>query len=170
MGNRRFGIYDSGVVHNEHQEASIALTWALELAAGLRAAGLKATLSRVTAGDDAPLRLRTFHARQVAADALLSIHVNGAEDDEANGTETLYGSDAQLPFARAVHAAVLPVLGLRDRGTKLRTDLAVLKFGGPAALLELGFLGHDQDRARILDPARQAATCAALVALFRGSV
>jgi N-acetylmuramoyl-L-alanine amidase len=45
---------------------------------------------------------------------------------------------------------------------KARDDLAVLRFPGPAALVELGFLGHDADRAVLVNPARRHAICAAI--------
>ena len=33
----------------------------------------------------------------------------------------------------------------------MRNDLAVLKFDGPAALIELGFIANDFDRNQLLD-------------------
>ena len=34
---------------------------------------------------------------------------------------------------------------------KQRTDLAVLRFAGPAVLVELGFIANDADRAKLLN-------------------
>jgi len=45
----------------------------------------------------------------------------------------------------------LPVTKIKDRGVKMRNDLAVLKFDGPAALIELGFIANDFDRNQLLD-------------------
>ena len=49
--------------------------------------------------------------------------------------------------------------GLRDRDIKERPDLAVLKFKGPALLIELGFIANDKDRGVLLNPAMREKVC-----------
>jgi N-acetylmuramoyl-L-alanine amidase len=53
------------------------------------------------------------------------------------------------------------VTKLRDRKLKRRTELAVLRFTGPAVLIEPGFIANDADRAKLLDArTRDAVTTA----------
>lgn len=166
MSNRQPGVYDPGGEHVEagfaFHEAEIALRYASVLRDAVRARGGDVFLTREDGRDHAPVGERAGNARLAGADALLSLHVNTVEDDRANGLEVLYRSDASRRLAQSLQRALVAVSGLRDRGIKLRTDLAVLRFPGPAVVIELGFLGNDGDRSRIINPARRQAICEAI--------
>ncbi len=163
MSNRQRGVYDPGGEHVEagfaFHEAEIALRYAIVLRDAVRARGGDVFLTREDARDHAPVAERAGNARLVGADAFLSLHVNTVEDERANGLEVLYRSDASRPLAQALQTALVAVSGLRNRGIKPRGDLAVLRFPGPAVVVELGFLGNDGDRGRIINPARRRAIC-----------
>ena len=58
--------------------------------------------------------------------------------------------------------ALLAVTGFKDRGVKQHDDLAVLKFQGPAALIELGFIANDANRETLLNPQKRNAICEAI--------
>jgi N-acetylmuramoyl-L-alanine amidase len=166
MSNRQMGVYDPGGEHLEagvsFHEAEIALRYAHSLRDALRSRGSAVFLTREDARDHAPVARRAANAKSAGAELLISLHVNSVEDDRANGLEVLYRSDASLPLARGLQRALVAVTKFRDRGVKRRDDLAVLRFGGPAVLIELGFLGHDGDRETLIDPARRHAICEAI--------
>jgi N-acetylmuramoyl-L-alanine amidase len=166
MSNRQPGLYDPGGTHLEagfrFEEAEIALRYALALRDALRARDGAVFLTREDAGDHAPLGERVANARLAGARALVSLHVNAIEDERANGVEVLYRGEASRPLAQALQSAVVAVARLRDRGIKPRDDLAVLRFPGPAALVELGFIGNDADRGVLVNPARRHAICEAI--------
>jgi len=166
MSNRQPGLYDPGATHVEagfrFEEAEIALRYAFVLREALRARGGAVFLTREDAGDHAPVAERVANAKLAGARALVSLHLNTVEDERANGVEVLYRGEASRPLAQALQGAVSAAAKLRDRGIKERDDLAVLRFPGPAALVELGFLGNDADRAVLLNPARRQAICEAI--------
>lgn len=148
MANRKPGVYDPGCERDEVTEADIALGWALELEKQARAAGVATFMTRRDAVTPAPLRDRVKTATKEGCTHLLSIHVNDADSAKANGTETLYRSSTSLTFAKLVHATAMNVLQLKDRGIKLRGDLAVIAHPN-SALLELGFIGSSSDLAHL---------------------
>lgn len=178
MSNRTPGVFDPGAVHRENgtlfQEADIALRYGLTMKDVLRARGIPVFMTRDDNSDAAPVGARAAAARDAGCDVFLSFHMNDVEDDAANGTETLYRDDADRVFATRVQNALVRTLGLRDRGPKVRTNLAVLRFQGAAVLIELGFIGNDRDRNRILEPQARAAACEAVAdavqALFGSGV
>jgi N-acetylmuramoyl-L-alanine amidase len=158
MSNRRAGVFDPGTVHANHREADIAMEWANEIRTILLGWNFRVIRTRVDNLDPAPIGQRVPIAHRYGGNLLLSIHCNSGG---GTGTETFYRGAANLPFARAVNEATWRNLHLRNRGPKLESQsqhksLAVLSFP-KAALLELGFLDHPGDRAKILDPALRRA-------------
>lgn len=153
MGNRRRGLYDPGAVVKvgevTYEEASIALTYALELGRVLERRGHAVLPVRPDGRQDRPIARRPVWAKDAGGDVYVSVHVNAAAGPAANGTETLYRDAAGRGLAEALQRAVVWATGFVDRGVKLRSDLVVLKFDGPAALLELGFLTHAGNRAAL---------------------
>jgi len=166
MSNRQPGSYDPGGTHAEagfrFEEAEIALRYALALREALRSRGSSVFLTREDARDHAPLGERAANAKLAGAQILVSLHVNAVEDARASGVEVLYRGEASQPLAQTLQTAIVAVAKLRNRGIKPRDDLAVLRFPGPAALVELGFIGNDADRAVLVNPARRHAICEAI--------
>ena len=163
MSNRSPGIFDPGTTHTEagtlFREADIVLRYGLTLKDVLRARGIDVFMTRDDNNDVAPVGARAEAARNAGCGCFISFHINSVEDEQANGTETLYRDDADIQFAQRIQNAVVGALGLRDRGLKQRSDLAVLRFQGTAVLIELGFIGNDRDRNRVLEPQVRAAVC-----------
>ncbi len=163
MSNRKSGLYDPGAVHTENgvkfEEATIALQYGLALRAELQARGKAVFMTRDDANDHAPVGQRAGNAKNVGCDMLISLHLNDFDDDSANGMEILYGNAANKGLADTLLAALLPVAGMKSHGNDLRPDLAVLKFNGPAVLIELGFIANDHDRERLLNPAVRSQIC-----------
>ncbi|MDR0167598.1 N-acetylmuramoyl-L-alanine amidase [Bacillus paranthracis] len=81
-----------------------------------------------------------------AVDLVISFHLN-ASDGNGQGVEVLYYDQKDL--AAKISAQLAKDIGWRDRGTKQRTDLAVLNgTKAPAILIELGFIDNESDMAK----------------------
>lgn len=157
MSNVKPGVFDPGAVRTEngftHKEAHIVLLYGLALRDALRATGHEVFMTRDDNEDHAPVGERARNAERAGCSLLISIHVNSHSGTSAHGVETLYREDDDKPLAEALNAATVQATGLRDRGVKRRTNLAVLRFKGRAALIELGFLSNGGDRKVFLNPA-----------------
>ena len=166
MSNRSKGVFDSGAVHVEagtsFTEAVIALKYGLTLRDEFRARGIEVFMTRDDDADHAPVGQRAKNAKDAGCDLFISLHLNDFDDDSANGLEVLYGDNADKDLAQRLHDALLAVTKLKSHGNDLRTNLAVLKFQGPAVLIELGFIANDTDRETLLNPATRAAVCKAI--------
>jgi N-acetylmuramoyl-L-alanine amidase len=160
LSNRTRGVYDPGAVSGIYEEASIALVWSHELRKACEDVGIAVWMTRVTRDEAAPIGTRVRRALDAGCDQLVSIHVNDFADPTANGYETLVPPRLEkTAWARGLHHTVRTCLQLRDRGIQPRPSLAVLKFPGPCALLELGFIGFQSDRNRILNNAVMQVIC-----------
>lgn len=166
MSNRRFGVFDSGCTHTENgflfREADIVLKYGLTLKDVLRARGIDVFMTRGDDTDHAPVGQRAANAQNAHCDAFVSFHVNDADSDQANGFEVLFGAAKHEALAQAMQTALLKVMKLKDLKIKQRTDLAVLKFKGPAVLIELGFIAFDKDRDSMLNPQVREEVCKAV--------
>jgi N-acetylmuramoyl-L-alanine amidase len=173
MSNRQPGVFDSGCTHVENsflfREADIVLKYGLTLKDVLRARSVDVFMTRDDDTDQAPVGQRAGNAKNAGCDRYVSIHVNDADSEQANGFEVLYGSPKHQALAQTMQTTLLKVVKLKDRKIKLRTDLAVLKFKGPAVLIELGFIAFDSDRQTILNPQVRADVCAAIADVIQAS-
>lgn len=155
MSNRQTGIFDPGATHIENgflfREADIVLRYALSLKDVLRAQGVDVFMTRDDATDHAPVGARAAMAKAAGCDAFISLHLNDFDDDAANGLEVLFRDADDKVLAQKLQDALVKLTKMKDRKIKQRTDLAVLKFQGPAALVELGFIANDADRGKLLD-------------------
>jgi len=154
MGNRRKGHFDPGAVSNGTRESDIVMTWANAIRGILRARGRRVVRTRVDNLDPAPVVARAGIALAYGGAVMLSIHCNAA-NGAANGTETFYRGAENAAMAKRINDAVVSTLGTRDRGIKLESAsqharLAVMSFQ-PCFLLEVGFIDHAGDRAKMLD-------------------
>lgn len=169
------GGKDPGNLEAKFQEKRYTLLLAQELQKALKAAGLKATLSRSTDIYHDPAD-RPSIARRQKADLLVSLHYNSAADSSARGIETYCMTPAKASSTNArgegantgaypanafdphnillawhVQNAMVQKLGLPDRGVR-RARFAVLRFSAmPAILVEGGFMSNPADMARIAD-------------------
>jgi len=111
------------------REAEANLGVALELERLLTGAGAKVLMTR-TSDSAVDLWPRVHLAEEANADLLVSIHNNALPDGinpfVNNGTSVYYNHPRSVPLARAVQAALLRRLGLRDLGIG-RGDLALVR-------------------------------------------
>ena len=94
------------------------------------------------------------------ADIFVSIHCNGFNSSQANGTETLYysRSAAGKRLAQCLQDSLVSEFGLTDRGIKSADWAGALKNTNmPAVIVEMAFLTNDRE-ARLMheQPARWA--------------
>lgn len=104
-----------------------------------------------------PLQSRTDQANNHDSDCLVSVHINSAADERANGFESfVYTSDGpdskSVALQNILHKRIAPLWVARksrNRGTKKANFHMVREFNGASVLLELGFIVNDVD-ARLL--------------------
>src|SRR3954447_11402084 len=98
MSNRKANVFDSGCTHTEDgflfREADIVLKYGLSLKDVLRARGIDVFMTRDDNTDQAPVGMRASNAKNAGCDRYVSIHVNDADSDDANGFEVLFGKSA----------------------------------------------------------------------------
>lgn len=152
--SRTDGVYDPGAVNKllGAQEASIALEWAKTLKFILTKAGIPCFLTRDYDLDSCPLESRVKMASHRKATHFISIHCN-SHTVISTGTETLYRGSPTI-WAEDVQNAAMKALGLKNRGLKMRNNLAVLHAKN-SCLLELGFINNPWDLARMRDRQRR---------------
>lgn len=169
------GGKDPGNIEGKFQEKRYTLLLAEELQKALKAAGVRATLSRTTDTYFDPAE-RPSLARRQKADLLISLHYNSAADASVRGIETYCMTPAKASSTNArgegantgaypanqydahnvllawsVQQALVEQLGLPDRGVR-RARFAVLRFSTmPAILVEGGFMSNPAEMARIAD-------------------
>ena len=100
------------------------------------------------------LSQRSRIANEAQVDLLVSIHCNAVESRTAQGVETLVfaAGTAAHRIATNIQRELVKVTNERDRGVKIRTDLAVLRGATmPAILLEIGFISHPETEQRFRD-------------------
>lgn len=159
------GGYQPGARYGEVCEKDLNLKLAKQLAGKLRSMGADVKLTR---DGDCYIGLydRPKLAAEVGADFLISIHCNSnSSPNSMSGTETYYHMQdpSSRALAQAVHSEVVRTARLPDRGAKSDSSLysnglAVLRHATvPAVLLEVGYLNHAADRAKLTDAAFQKA-------------
>jgi N-acetylmuramoyl-L-alanine amidase len=140
------------------REAEANLAVALALRRLLEAAGARVVMTRLT---DSPVELspRVAFAERAGAELLVSIH-NNALPDGINpfinsGTSVYYNQPRGVPLARAIQAALLRRLGLRDLGIG-RGDLALVRGTWmPSVLTEGLFMSLPDQEAALRSPEGQ---------------
>jgi N-acetylmuramoyl-L-alanine amidase len=173
MSNRRPGVFDSGATHTENgiefREADMTLSYALTLQQVLeKMPGVEVVMTRSDNVQPCPVWSRAETAHKAGADALVSIHVNDADSDSANGLEVLWRRPIAQQLAENLQRSLVKVTGFKDRGIKARPDLSVLSFSGVAVLIELGFIAHDQNRSSLLSPDMRTWICRTIAADLHG--
>lgn len=163
--NRKNGVYDSGAVGGLYEEAGLALVWAHALRKACEDRGLTVFMTRTLRSDAAPVSTRARRAVAAGCTHLISLHFNEYENPTSNGFETLYRTGLSKSFASSVHSQMKSLLGLKDRGLKLRRDLAVLGDERlDSCLLELGFISNRADMAILTTEALMQKACRHLAA------
>lgn len=158
--------------HNGALEKNVNLAIALRTKRLLEDAGACVLMTRksdTTVG----LKDRPRFANRHSADFFVSIHNNAIDgQNKISGTEAFYhaGDFSSRALAQCIHSEIIAVNGLPDR--KVKSDyvrfpgkgMAVLRLSGmPAVLLEIAFIDHPSDAARLMDPDFQQKTADAVV-------
>ncbi len=151
-------------------EKDLTLAISKLLATALASQGATVVMTRKT--DVAvPLYDRPAMAARNKADLFLSVHINSNKTGLTTGGMTFYHMKDPLSslLAQCVQDEIakvsgLPNFGIRSDRTLYTTGLAVLRSAKmPAVLIELGFINHPTDRARMLKPEFQEAVASAIV-------
>jgi N-acetylmuramoyl-L-alanine amidase len=155
MSNKRDDVFDPGAVAAGVRECDIALEWALTGKYILPQYGINHFLTRDDNLDEVPVGRRDDMAAAAHCTHFLSIHCNAA-DGKATGVEVYYRGSSDRAFAQLVLDSLVEATGLKSRGLKRESEsqhsrLAVLDFGPPACLAEIGFLDNPHDRSVIRD-------------------
>jgi N-acetylmuramoyl-L-alanine amidase len=156
-GNVRGDVFDPGAVASGIREADIALEWALTGKFIFASEHIPVYLTRNDNTDITPISKRDDMATAKDCTHFISIHCNAA-NGTATGVEAYYRDQRDKVFAKIVLDCLVEATGLRNRGLKAEGDsqharLAVLNFGPPAVLIEVGFIDNPVDRAKIRDRA-----------------
>jgi N-acetylmuramoyl-L-alanine amidase len=150
-------------------EHELALSYALALEARLLERGWMVVLTRREGGVAMSNRERAELANRAGVSACLHVHLDGVRTRLRwlgalrSGSTTIVASPshahpdgvvgASVRLASTLHPALVRGTGLRDRGIAMRNDLTSLNWNRvPTALLELGYLTHPRDEARLVDP------------------
>jgi len=163
-------VVDPG--HGGHDPGAEGVGGVLEKTVSLQiahrlAAKLPARLpvdSLLTRSDDSfvPLSARLPHGRTPNA-IFLSLHANACDHPGPHGLEIFFSGGRAEPLARLI-ARELRVRLLRVRGRPRPGPFRVLTANhAPSVLIELGYLTHRDDAARLQDPRYQEVLTDALV-------
>ena len=169
MSNKKAGVFDPGACAGGAREADIVMDWANELRGFLICMGHRVVRTRVDHRDPAPVGQRASIARQYGGEIMVSLHCNAATGT-AQGTETFYRGEKHREMAKRLNDCVVAYLGTKDRGVKTESQsqhksLAVMAFQ-PTFLIELGFIDHAGDRAKMQDANLRRKTCEALAKII----
>ena len=167
LSNRKSGVYEPGAVYVEekfnliYREADITFYYSQVLAALLETKGYGVFQTRRSIDAEVPLSSRVSMVEDENCDALISIHLNAFSSPSASGCEVLYGDyEKDADLARVLLAGVVNAgLKIRSRGIKERSELSILKYNKPAALLEIGFITNESDRENICDLIKAKKIC-----------
>jgi len=153
------GGRDPGAVRYGIRERDVVLQISQKLLQLIEADGLIRAYTTRNSDVFVTLEDRARMANTVG-DMYVSIHINAARNTTAHGIETYYRANAHDNFraltsrnlADIMHRHALVNLGSNDRGVR-SANFAVLRYSTvPAVLMELGFLTHAEERARINTP------------------
>ena len=157
------GGHDRGTTGHGLREKDLALDLSRRLQKILQSAGVNAVLTR---GDDRYLTLkdRPAVANRLGADAFVAIHLNntGSKRNIWSGSETYFHFQDPIckELARHIQSNLVQATGLPDRGARSdttiakRTGFAVLRHAQvPAVLVEVGYLNHPGDAAKLRNAA-----------------
>lgn len=141
------GGSDPGCQYYDTDERDITLSVTLKLGSILEDMGYQVLYTRE---DDTYVSLtdRSDMANQLGVTVFVSIHVNAAESEEANGIETYYwteGTEDEALLASLVQEAVLETTGANDRGVRTANYWVIRKTDMPAILVETGFLSNYEE-------------------------
>ena len=143
------GGKDAGAVGNNLREKDITLSICKLIEKGLRAYDCQVHLSRTT-DEYLTLDQRTIKANKLNADVLVSVHVNSATSNSADGFESYVypnPSSSTQAFQNVMHQEIMKTLGsdIADRGKKQRNFHMLRESKMKAILTENLFISNITD-------------------------
>ena len=140
------GGKDSGAVNGTHKESVYALKIAKKVGDILTNRGYRIGYTRkddtfVSLGD------RCRISNNADANIFVSIHLNSAANKSAYGVETFHhpsSSDMSKRIATSIQKYLVRYTNDRDRGVKTADYFVLRNTKAKAALVEVGFISHDE--------------------------
>ena len=169
------GGADQGNSEHGLVEADLAQDLAARVEGRLTATGVTAYLTRGRLAESEPPpdeSARAATANSLGADLLISLHMDTCPSTAANGAATYFFGHRELGTRSAVGARFADLLqreltartDLLDCGTHEKTWDLLRRTRMPAVRLELGYLTHPGDAARLADPGFRDVVAEAVVA------
>ena len=162
------------VVHGRRRWAEADLAWdlAARVEGRLAAAGVQTYLTRGPRPDgEVPAAARAALANELAADLVVSLHVDGHASPAAEGVAAYHYGDPRGAtstvgerLAGLVQREIVARTGMRDCRTHGRTWELLRMTRMPAVRVEVGYLTSPADRARLVDPRFRDTVADAVVA------
>jgi N-acetylmuramoyl-L-alanine amidase len=148
---------DPGTEYGGIAEAELTWDLATRLEGRLSALGVRAVLTRGPANGASDAQ-RAELANQLAADLVLSLHVDGFASPHANGIATYYYGGGETSstigerLADLVQRELVVRTGLLDGRIHGKTWALLRLTQMPAVRIEVGYLTSPVDRSRLVDP------------------
>lgn len=153
-----YGGDESGWVVADVCAADLCLDLATRLAARMTATGMQAYLTRGPAQNPTAAE-RARLANELAADLVISLHIDGSASAHASGIATFhFGSDTGNvssvgeALALLVQRELVARTGMIDCRVHHRPWEILRRTQAPAVQVEVGYLTNPVDRARLVDP------------------
>ena len=142
-------------------EKHVTLDVALRLRRLLVEDGIRVIMTRET---DVFIELtdRPRIGRERGGTAFVSIHANANAQTTVNGSETYYLSPVSLSLAQMIQDEITRALGLPSRGIKTANFLVLRENAVPTVLVEVAFISHPQEEARLREDAFRERIAAAV--------
>ncbi len=142
------GGKDKGAHRGRVYEKTLNLAVAKRVETLLKAKGIPVTMTR-RSDKYVSLAGRAAIANRYRNAVLVSIHFNAHKSSRYHGVESYYYSTEGSKLAAHIHLRLLSRLKIRDRQTRQRKDLAVLRrTHGTAVLIECGYISNPAERRR----------------------
>lgn len=149
--------FDHGASNGQHKESYIAYQIGEKLRKQLEKNVYKVILTRKDESQIISLNDRCRVANSNGVDLFISIHINAAENVSASGIEVLhYAGKENEVFSKKICDAMCEATGARNRGARVRNDLAVLNGTKcKAVLIECGFISNEDELNKLINESYQ---------------
>nr|WP_269144381.1 cell wall-binding repeat-containing protein [Clostridium sp. NSJ-145] len=148
------GGKDPGASANGIVEKNYNLNIGLKIRDNLKSKGIEVVMNRES---DIYVDFKDTASMANAAnpDAFVSLHSNAAASTSANGIETFYSKEMDIPLGNEVHNRLISNTGATNRGLKYDTYYVTNRTTMPAILVENGFVTNAAEAARMKEESYQ---------------